>query len=69
MSCLLLHLTHLDGLGVQDDEGAGEGHVGQGPEDEVDHVGGEPPLGDLLPAVVDKVGDRSRTEDLTAVRD
>ena len=34
----LLHLAHLDGLGVQHDEAAGQGHGGHRPQDEVDRV-------------------------------
>ena len=34
----LLHLAHLDGLGVQHDEAARQGHGGHCPQDEVDRV-------------------------------
>ena len=34
----LLHLAHLDGLGVEHDEAAGQGHGGHRPQDEVDRV-------------------------------
>ena len=64
-SCLL-HLAHLDGLGVQDDVGAGQGHVGQSSQDEVGHVGGDPALDLLLTAGLDQVGLHCEAGEVTA---
>ena len=38
LSGCLLHLAHLDGLGVQHDEAARQGHGRHRPQDEVDRV-------------------------------
>ena len=62
----LLHLAHLDGLGVQDDEGAGEGHVGQGSEDEVGQVGPHPTLDHGLATGRDQVGLHTGAGELAA---
>ena len=56
LAALLLHVAHLDGLGVEQDEAGGQRHRRHHPEDEVHAVGDQTVAGVRVPALLDQVG-------------